>query len=610
MEIVHTEASPEKILSAIPSDVQAVYLSPLIQLSDDEIRQLAAGLIQRRLPSFSVFGRSEVELGLLASNTPETDMPRLARRVALNFHRILLGEEAGYLPVTFERGERLLINMATARAIGTYPPFQVLTDAELINEERRDIQRRLTLSAAVREAIAANLDLRAADRDVAAGEQNIRRARSTLLPQADVSSLTTFIDRDRAEASFGSQAQRTLTGSLGVQQLIFSEPAWAGLRIQEHLQTTREEERSQLRLDIAQGAATAYLDVLRAKTLERIEKENLRLTRANLERARIRLNIGLANPAEVFRWESELATDRRAVLDATAQLQLAELALNRLLNRPLEEEFLTAEAGLDDPMLVTSEERLFRFVNDPWSFRVFRDFNVQEGFRNSPELRRFDASIQVQERQLLSARRAFWSPLIALQAGLTGRLAEGGAGTESPLAGTPLSPPRPNDLDWQVAVQASLPLFTSGARSADRDQAEEDLARLQVERRATAERIEQRIRAALELTSSSYPGIGLSDEAAEAAKKNYDLVADAYSRGAVSIIDLLDAQNASLVAEQAAANAVYDFLIDLMEVQRAAGEFDFFRSSADREGWFQRLEAFFQARGVATDQQQDQPHMR
>ena len=47
-------------------------------------------------------------------------------------------------------------------------------------------------------------------------------------------------------------------------------------------------------------------------------------------------------------------------------------------------------------------------------------------------------------------------------------------------------------------------------------------------------------------------------------------------KGAVSIINFLEARDASLNAEQNAINAVYDFLIDLMNLQRSTAAFDFF----------------------------------
>ncbi|MDX1569994.1 MAG: hypothetical protein R3200_05865, partial [Xanthomonadales bacterium] len=49
-----------------------------------------------------------------------------------------------------------------------------------------------------------------------------------------------------------------------------------------------------------------------------------------------------------------------------------------------------------------------------------------------------------------------------------------------------------------------------------------------------------------------------------------------------SIIDLLDAQNASLRAEESAANAVYDFLIEVMNVERATGQYDFLASPEEQ----------------------------
>jgi outer membrane protein len=444
-------------------------------------------LIARRLPGFSGFTPRDVELGLLATNSPDTDIARLARRTALNLQRILLGEPAGSLPVLFARGEELTVNMATARALGAYPPWSLLTDARLLHEAREEARRSLSLESAVREALSQNLDLQAADRAVSAGVDEVRRARAELLPRLDVSARGTLIDADRAEASFGSQRQRTLTASLDVGQLLYSDEAWAGYEIQQRLQEVREQERDRLRLDVVLEAATAYLDVLRAKTQERIAKDNLKLTRDNLERARIRAEVGVASPAETFRWESQLARDRSAVIFASATRNASEIQLNRVLDRPGEEPFTTREVGLEDPALITSEPRLSRYLDNPWSFRVFRAFNVELALVQAPELRAQDAQIRAQQRSLTAARRAFWVPQIALQAGLGRRLAEGGAGAfdASALPGS-LPITIPNRTDWQVGIQASLPLFAGGERVARRSQAELDLERLRTERAAAS----------------------------------------------------------------------------------------------------------------------------
>ncbi len=104
--------------------------------------------------------------------------------------------------------------------------------------------------------------------------------------------------------------------------------------------------------------------------------------------------------------------------------------------------------------------------------------------------------------------------------------------------------------------------------------------------------IEFRVRFDQTRTGISFPSIELSREAADAAGRNLELVTDSYSRGLVSIIELLDAQNAARVAEQAAQNSVYDFFIDLMELQRAAGNFGFLKSERERDELFERLDSF------------------
>ncbi len=580
-------------LEAIPGDVDAVYFTPLLRLDEDTIRRLAEGLIERRLPAFSGFSSRDVELGMLATNSPDTDIDRLARRTALNLQRILLGEPAESLPVTFARGEELTVNMATARALGTYPPWSLLTDARLLNEVRQQVARTLSLDEAVREARTANLDLRAAEQAVAAGAAEVRRARAPLLPRLDVLGQGRVIDEDRAAASFGSQPQRSLLASVDLSQLVYSDEAWAGYEIQQRLQEARESERDRIALEVTLETASAYIEVLRAKTRERIARENLRLTRENLERARIRTQVGVASRAELYRWESQIAADRQAVIFANAQRNNAEIQLNRVLDRPGEEPFATREVGLEDPSLITSDPRIRRYIDNPWIFRVFRAFHVDAARRNSPELVALEAQIRAQERSLTAAKRAFWVPVFGLRASLGRRLAEGGAGVLDG-ASSPLPPefPVPDRNSWEVGVQATLPLFAGGERAARRSQAELELERLRTEYAAVANRVEQRVRSALHNTGASYTSIGLARQSAEAARRNLELVQDSYGRGVVSIIDLLDAQNAAITAEATAANAINDFLLDLMEVERAVGRFGFFVTPAERQDYFDRLNGY------------------
>ncbi|MFC1682691.1 TolC family protein [Candidatus Zixiibacteriota bacterium] len=586
--------SIDETLANFPADAEAVYIAPLIHLPPGEFDRLIAALIERKLPSFSLFGKIDVERGILAGLKPNI-FPTLARRVALNVQRILLGEPAGSIPVTFSVRDQLFINMATARAIGISPSWAVRTEAEVIGTERKEIARQLDLFKTVQEALTANLDLASEERFVAAGKQNVRGAWGNLLPQVNVAGTGLLIDEDRAAASFGQQPEKTLTGSITARQIIFSEPAWANLSIQKSIQKTREEGLQELRLDIVQAAATAYLNVLKAKTYEKIQKENLKRTRSNLEMAQIREVVGTAGPAEVYRWESEIATNRKTVIEANSQRNLAEIDLNRLLHRPAEEHFTTKDADFQASGLPSAEERLIKYLGDQESFRLFRAFAVEESFRNSPELASLDAAIKAQERVLGSASNSFWSPTLALQGEVKNLFSKDGAGSEIDTGA--------DETDWSVALNLSFPLFEGGSKFAARNEAVQELARLRLQRQAVAELIEQRVRSELHLLGASYAGIHQARLAAEAAGKSLNVVEDAYSRGVVSIVDLLDAQNAALVTDLAAANAVYDFLINLMAFERAAGEFAFFMSKENQESLIQRVNDYFDKEGNLSDEQ-------
>jgi outer membrane protein TolC/ABC-type uncharacterized transport system substrate-binding protein len=580
-------------LAALPADTQAVYVGPLLRLSSEEYQRLIAGLIEHRLPSFAFAGRSDVELGLLVGIAPALQMDRLARRVALNARRILLGEDAARLPVAFARAEGLTLNMRTARAIGFSPGWQLLTRAELLHEEPETTGPPLSLAGAVREAVDLNLDLRIEQAKVAAGRENIRLARSALLPQFGLAGRRVAIEEDDAAAIPG-RAERTTSGSLTLDQSLYAEPAWANLAVQEQLQAAREQERERVRLDIVLETAQAYLAVLRANTNEHVQKDNLLLTRSNLELARARRRIGTAGPSEVYRWESEIANAQRVVVEAQAQTRVAEIALNALLHRPLEQTIATVEVGLDAPDLIASQQRLYDLIDNPASFRVLRDFIVQDAFASVPELRQLDAGIRAQQRTLDSARRAFWQPTLGLHAERSETYARDG------VRGPPL--PGVDDSETTVALQLSFPLFTGGARAAQRARAYEELTGLRLQHQAMAERVEQRVRAALHTARAAYTAIRLSRQAADAAQSNFDVVRDAYSRGTVSILDLLDAQNAALVADLRAATAVYNFVGGLMEVERAAARFDFFLTPRDQADWFTRVEGYLAGRGIPSPQ--------
>ena len=196
------------------------------------------------------------------------------------------------------------------------------------------------------------------------------------------------------------------------------------------------------------------------------------------------------------------------------------------------------------------------------------------------------------------ARRALWSPTIGLQAAYNDVLERAGAGADGFDDVLDFELPKVDDTTWSLSVNASLPLFTGGERAAERIQAEIDLERLQLERTSTEERIDQRIRSALEQVRASFIGIRFAEQSATAARENLALVEDAYARGAASLLDLLDAQTAEFNAAEQAANALYDFLADWLQLHRAATLFELVLDTEAQVSFAEQLDASFMNAGV------------
>ena len=577
----------EDLASKLPDDVDAVVVTSLPRLGSVAMNNLIKTLINKKLPSYSLIGSHLVEQGILMAEAPASDWQRLARRNALNMHAVMKGEATENQTIVFKGKRHLTLNMATARAIGLSPRYDSIRQAILLNEEAMPAGRSLSLSTVAHEAVRVNLDLRATALGLEGGQTEIYKARAKLLPQLRASIGYTQLNNDSTTVISGAAAERSTRAALTLSQLIYSDTVSSNVQIQHYLQNNRKALYRQLELDIIQDATLAYLNVLKAQTQVYIRQENAKLTRTNLRLAQVRQRLGVGKPAEVYRWQSELATAKRELLNAQAQHQQARDDLNRLLHRPFKSSFITTSASLDDPSLLVSRKELFDYVNNDHAYELMGDFMVKEALAASPEMASLQALVAANKLELKTNQHAYWSPTVTLQGEVSNVL------EEDRQAGLYAE----GDTDWTVGINISLPLFEGGARRARVSGSRLALEKNNMQRDATAERIEQRTRATLHLIKASYPSIQLSKEASTAAHKNLKLVTDAYTRGALSILDLLDAQNAALVAEESATNAVFVFLIDLMNLQRSLGRFDFFLDEQGLDDWLSRLRDYIATEG-------------
>ena len=566
---------PMDAITLLPPNTDAVFALPQIRATGSQIKALVNELQTRGIPSFTMMGENAVQQGFVVGRrlvpTPES----LARQLAVDVRDIVLGRSASDLRVIVDIQERWVVNVKAARRSRFDVPFDLIINAKLINEEPPKANV-ITLEQAVERALKTNLSLAIAEADFQIAEANTRIVRSALLPQLTGESAWQSLDRDIA----GTDPRRSTEVELSFSQSLYSESNRSEYIASRFIKDSEAAALEASRLNTIENTAVAYFNVLLAQTELDIQRDNLNLTRANLERAEFRYRVGATDRSEVHRFETELGNDQQAVASAYSQRELAQFELNRLLRQPIMNPVRTAEPGLTDPKIF-GDPRLQNYLRGPAQIERFGRFLADQSLKNSPELVSIQAQIQAQERLTLAAKRKRYTPEIDLVSGVNRVVDDHDALID-----------RDYDNDWSVGVQLTLPLYQGSRIAAERRQAEYELARLQLTFEQQADIVEAAALSSLSEATASRLTIDFAKASAEAALRTLSLVTDSYVRGASNYIDLIDAQSAYLAARLTSSGADFQHLQDLIELQRTIGFFDFYVSAIEEDEWFDALFEF------------------
>ena len=323
----------------------------------------------------------------------------------------------------------------------------------------------------------------------------------------------------------------------------------------------------------------------------RIQDENLDVSRRNLKIARTRNAVGYAGVADVFRWESEVARATQASIEAFNNLYLAQMQLNRLLNRTdIGEEFEVEDARLSDELFGRFDPtRIGPLIDRAGDVEILTDFLVAEALQNMPSLKQLAANMKAAERQQQMNRRLYYLPTVALRGQADYTFWRAGKGmppaSSDPVNGT-----------WNLALHFTYPLFQGNQRKIAIDQTAIQQQQLRLQEESLRQQLSQAVRVRMTNLVSRRTNIHFAEVAAASAQKNFELVQDAYQKGQLAITQLVDAQRAALSARQAEAGAVYEYLVSYLQLENSIGGYTMFMTSEEQEAFVGRLTAFFAKR--------------
>jgi len=591
VDLVPIDKDIDNSLDKISKDTDIVYVTPLFQQTVLQRKNIYEKLIIRELPSFAAAGQDDVELGALFANSPSTDIKRFIRQVSLDVQQIALGINASEQLVNFAPNPAFSINMKTANEIAYTPDWEILSKATIIKSEEND-SHFFNIEEIMNRAVSNNLAIVASEQQTELSEADLEKSYSLFLPQVNVGAEAVKIDEDRAIASFGLYNEGRMDVYLNFSQQLLNQQASAQISINENFLKAQNNATDFVKLDIGLSSALNYLRILQLRTKLTIEKNNLELSKTNMRAAITRQNIGIGNSSDIYRWQTQIADEKKSVLFTHTMLQQAKHELNSLLDLPQQLPLNFEAIDMDNQVFMTNHPIMKEYFLDQTKFSKFMSYLVKTAKSNMPSIHQYDALERARELIVKSNKDAFYMPTISLE-GVT-RLHFVDASNETRDADTTGKYDDltyADNLDWEVGIFLRFPLYEGGAKEATLQASKSAFLIAQAQKKDLLNNIEKNVRNALYQTKASYLSIKLAESASVSSKKNLELIKNVYAQGNIGIVDLLDAQNTALRSALLENNTRYSFMKDLLILQHDIGQVNFNLNQDDWDNWFSALEA-------------------
>jgi len=584
IHVNHIDAlySADDVLKQIPDFAEAVYLGPMLHFPITENKKIIDDLYNRKIPLFT-YNEYHVQGGALACTNP-LYINRLMKRIAVSILDILFGTNPSILNVDLMEDRGYYINMNTFNRLGLKKlTWDIITESVLLGFEELSADTNLkTLKDVLLVSLDNNLDVWSKKYDIKSSEEDIRTARSELLPQLSVE-----LDGILNSSTQESTPERIANFSLSLQQLIYSVDRWGNYNQSKEIKNSKESNLESTRLDITNQTASSYIDIIKLRKLFFINTENLLTLRSSLDAANKKFDIGLTSLDEVLRWQSEVTLAKKSTVDIYSYLIKSAINLERIARLTELDAYDIVDISYESPNLLTSRPEFTSIFDNPYKTEKLKSFYIDEALANSPEIKSIEHLMSATEIQIKATHLIHFIPMVSAYGKYINYFAKSDIFMDIPLLGR-LPASYPNYI-WTVGINLSLPIFKGFAIQAAEEKAKVQLSQFKTSRQQITDNITANIRSTLEDIQSSYFSIKQMKIAEETAKGTLDLMNTRYLLGTATILDLLDAQRTYLQARQNYTTVYYEFIKNYFNLQRAIGKYDIFMTSTERDNYMKRI---------------------
>jgi HAE1 family hydrophobic/amphiphilic exporter-1 len=316
-------------------------------------------------------------------------------------------------------------------------------------------------------------------------------------------------------------------GTLQVRQTLFSFRLGSAIRAARHGLAMGREQVRRAELAVVLDADRAYNGYLLSLERVRVAEKTQRQKERHLEMARHRREAGVATDLDVLRSEVDLENQRTQLLRAQGQAELARGALNAVMLRPIDS-------------AIEPEDTL-----DYVPFDVALDEVLEEALANRPELLAI-TQMEKAYAQFVGVARADALPRLDFSGNWGYSVRELGNFGKSDYT------------RWSASLALSVPVF-DGLRTSGRvAQAKSEVAKIGQDRIALETQIRLEAKQGLERLTVARSILEAAELNVKQAQKALDMTQANYNHGAVTTLDVIDAQAALSLAESTRLEALHE----------------------------------------------------
>ncbi|WP_114417973.1 TolC family outer membrane protein [Marinospirillum perlucidum] len=365
----------------------------------------------------------------------------------------------------------------------------------------------------------------------------ISQATSYLLPQVEASGTFSQTDMDGAP-----ETSENLNVTLSANQALFNAEAWYGRQAADSSFAAVEAQYRDAEQGLLLRVAEAYFEALRAEDNLRSLQAEERAIQRQLEQVREQHEVGLIAITDVLEAQAAYDSVKAARLGAEGALMISYEGLEQITNQRYPQ-----VATLSEDMPISNP-----IPND-------RQAWVDTALESSLNLAAARAGLEAANKNL-SSRRSRHLPTLSL------------FGTYS--QDSDVQNRYGGDNQLTLGIQGSLEIYGGGRTSAEIREGSYSLEEARYNAELARRQILQQTRSLFTQVSTNVLTVQARQQSIRSAESALEATRSGYEVGTRNIVDVLNAERAVWSAQRDYDAARYDYVVNYLRLQRAAGQLD------------------------------------